>query len=179
MKKIIVLSTILFSGLVFSQVAIGKSTVTNNTVSLEFGSENKGLLLPWVTNEASVTGAENGTMIYDSAVKKVKVKLASGWKDLSVNATGTTVDPVTNVDGLTLQGPGVTELSGAKVSIGEPTSVNGILVLEANNKAMVLPKVDRPYLNIVNPAAGMMVYDTQNQMLCVFNGKDWAFWKTK
>ena len=179
MKKIIIISSLLFSGLYFSQVAIGKSSISNPTVSLEFGTENKGLLLPWVTNEASVIGAVNGTMIYDSAVKKVKVKLAAGWKDLSVTTTGTTIDPITNIDGLLLQGASIAEQAAAKVSIGNPTSTPGILVLEDTNKAMVLPKVSRPHLNIINPAPGMMVYDTQNQLLCVFNGKDWAFWKTQ
>ena len=118
-------------------------------------------------------------MIFDSQDKKVKVKIVDGWKDLSVNATGTTVDPITQVDGLTIQGSTVSELSSAKVSIGNPTATPGILVLEDANKAMVLPKVYQPHLNIINPSPGMMVFDTKEKLLCVFNGKDWAFWKAE
>lgn len=177
MKNIFILSSLLLSGFTFSQVAIGKASVTNASVSLEFGTANKGIILPWVDKKADVTGVENGTMVYDSSDKKVWVKLDSGWKDLSVNTTGTTIDPITNVDGLTLQGPSVTEKTEAKASIGTPTNVPGILVLEDTNKAMILPKVASPHLNIINPAPGMMVYDTTKNLLCVFNGKDWAFWK--
>ena len=53
----------------------------------------------------------------------------------------------------------------------------GLLVLADTDKAMVLPKVASPHLNIVNPAAGMMVYDTTSKQLAVFNGTVWSFWK--
>lgn len=56
------------------------------------------------------------------------------WKDLSVNAaTGTTVDPLTSVDGTLIQNA-ATENTNAKVAIGTNTSTPGILVLEATNK---------------------------------------------
>jgi hypothetical protein len=60
--------------------------------------------------------------------------------------------------------------------VGTPSSVSGILVLEDANKAMILPKVASPHLNIISPAAGMMVYDTQKKQLAVFNGTVWSFW---
>ena len=172
-KKSIFLSTC-----AFAQVAIGKASV-NPSVSLEFydNADNvRGIVLPWVDSTGGVTGAVNGTIVYDTSDKKVKVKYASGWKDLSVDATGTTVDPITNVDGLTLQNS-LNDLDTAKVSIGTPTSTPGILVLEDTNKAMVLPKVASPHLNIVKPSPGMMVYDTTKKQLAVFNGTVWSFWK--
>ena len=166
----------LFTTCAFAQVAIGKASVSSPSVSLEFGTGNKGILLPWVTGVSTVTGAVNGTLVYNTTDKKVYVKYASGWKDLSVDATGTTVDPITNVDGLTLQNS-LDDLNTAKVSIGTPTSTPGILVLEDTNKAMILPKVASPHLNIVNPSPGMMVYDTTKKQLAVFNGTVWSFWK--
>ena len=166
----------LFTTCAFAQVAIGKASVSSPSVSLEFGTGNKGILLPWVTGVSTVTGAVNGTLVYNTTDKKVYVKYASGWKDLSVDATGTTVDPITSVDGLTLQNS-LNDLNTAKVSIGTPTSTPGILVLEDTNKAMVLPKVASPHLNIVNPSPGMMVYDTTKKQLAVYNGTVWSFWK--
>ena len=183
MKNIIKLSLLMLSGVFYSQVAIGKAAVSNNQVSLEFGDANKGMVLPWVTSKDAVTGAVEGTMIYDSYDKKVKFKGETDWVDLSVNTTGTTIDPLTNADGLSLQGPSVAEKLDAKVSIGTLTTITastpGILVLEDKNKAMVLPKVASPHLNIINPAPGMMVYDTTKNLFCVYNGKDWAFWKAE
>ena len=181
MKKIILTISIFISACASAQVAIGKSTVSSLSVSLEFydGADNvKGLVLPWVTSTAAVSGVVNGTLVYNANAsdKKVYVKYASGWKDLSVDATGTTVDPITSVDGLALQNS-LSDLENAKVSIGTPTSTPGILVLEDSNKAMVLPKVASPHLSIINPAPGMMVYDTVKKQLVVFNGKVWTFWR--
>lgn len=168
MKNIFTTTFILISACVFSQVAIGKTTLSSTSVSLEFGSENRGMVLPWVIDTGSVSGVVNGTMVYDLSDHKTKVKYASGWKDLSVDTTGATDSSLQdNRD----------DLANAKVSIGTPTATPGILVLEDNNKAMVLPKVASPHLNIINPAAGMMVYDTTAKQLAIFNGKVWSFWK--
>ena len=176
MKNIIITITILLSTYATAQVAIGKASFSSNSVSLEFGNENRGFILPWVTNTTNVTGAVNGTIVYNTTDKKVYVKYASGWRALSVDATGTTIDPINNVDGLTLQNS-LNDLDTAKVSIGTPTSTPGILVLEDTNKAMVLPKVASPHLKIVNPSPGMIVYDTTKKQLAVFNGTVWSFWK--
>ena len=170
-KNIIISSFSLLSTLAFSQVAIGKSEVTNSSVSLEFESGNRGIILPWVDSEIAVTGAVAGTIIYDTTDKKVKVKkVASGWKDLSVE-TGA-VDK-------TLQ-TSLTEKSTAKVAIGANGATDttpGILVLTDTDKAMILPKTT--YDAVVNPAAGMMIYDTTAKQLAVFNGTVWSFWKPK
>lgn len=72
-----------------------------------------------------------------------------------------------------------TELDDAKAVIGEAGSTDatdGILVLSDTDKAMVLPLVES-YASVIAPSAGMMVYDLTNQMLCVFNGTVWTFWK--
>lgn len=179
MKNIVATLSLLFATTLSAQVAIGKTSISSPAVSLEFydGADNaRGIILPWVTNTSAVTDSVNGTLVYNTSDKKVYVKYASGWKDLSVDATGTTVDPITNVDGLTLQNS-LNDLNTAKVSIGTPTSTPGILVLEDTNKAMVLPKVASPHLTIINPAPGMMVYDTTKKQLAVFNGTVWSFWK--
>ena len=51
MKNIILTTILVVSciGTTKSQVAIGKQSVTNTDVSLEFAdTENRGILLPWV-----------------------------------------------------------------------------------------------------------------------------------
>lgn len=62
---------------------------------------------------------------------------------------------------------------------GNPTTdtTNGFFVLADTNKAMVLPKVADPHLNIINPEPGTMVYDTTSKLLAVYNGSVWTFWK--
>ncbi len=176
MKNIFTILFALLSVSVFSQVAIGKASVASPSVSLDFGTGNRGMVLPWVTSTAAVTGVVNGTMVYDLTDKKVKVKYNAAWKDLSVNTQGTTVDPLTSVDGVLIQNS-ATENTLAKSAIGTLTATPGILVLEDTTKAMILPKVASPHLNIINPAPGMIVYDTFNKQLAVFNGFVWSFWK--
>ena len=172
MKKILttIFLTIIASN-VNSQVAIGKASVSNSSVSLEFGNANKGIVLPWVTSAASVAGAVDGTVIYDLSDKKVKYRKNSAWFDLSIDNTGKANTSLQD---------NLTENPNAKVAIGangQNDSTSGILVLTDTNKAMILPKVPLPHQNIINPPAGMMVYDTTNRMLSVYNGTVWTFWK--
>ena len=174
MKNIVATLSLLFATTLSAQVAIGKATVSSPAVSLEFydnADNTRGIILPWVTSTAAVTGAVNGTLVYNTADRKVYVKYASGWRDLSIDITGAVDTSLQNA---------LSDKPTAKVMIGgDPTTdtTPGILVLADTNKAMVLPKVASPHLNIVNPSAGMMVYDTVKNQLAVFNGKVWSFWK--
>lgn len=151
-----------------SQVIIGtgRTTLTNQSVSLEFGTEAKGIVLPWVTSESAVQNAVPGTFIFDITDRKVKIKRLNSWQDLSVDNTGTV-----NTD---LQDSYI-EKTDAKVSIGSPTNTPGILVLEAHDKGMILPLVS-DYKEVKKPAAGMVVFDINRKFLCVFNGTVWSFW---
>ena len=178
-NKMFTLMCVAISSFAFSQVAIGKAAITklsdnvtpNPGISLEFGTGNKGIVLPWVTSDADVTDAVDGTIVYDTSDYKVKYKKAGTWFDLSVDSDG-------DAD-ITLQ-DSKTELTNAKVAIGKDGATDttpGILVLTDTDKAMILPKVAKPHLNIKNPAAGMLVYDTTNRQLAVYNGTVWSFWK--
>ena len=174
MKNIVATLTLFFATAISAQVAIGKTSISSPAVSLEFydnADNTRGIILPWVTSTAAVTGAVNGTIVYNTADRKVYVKYASGWRDLSVDTSGTVTT--------TLQ-DALSDLDTAKVLIGGDPATDttpGILVLADTNKAMVLPKVASPHLNIVNPSPGMMVYDTTKKQLAVFNGTVWSFWK--
>ena len=125
------------------------------------------MMLPWVTNVSSLQNTVNGTLVFDISDKKVKSFQNNIWVDLSVNTSG--------IADSSLQ-DNLNDNSSAKTSIGTPTTTAGILVLEDNNKAMILPKVASPHLNIISPDAGMMVYDTVKKQLAVFNGSVWTFW---
>ncbi|MDR6919264.1 hypothetical protein [Chryseobacterium sp. 2987] len=160
-----------------SQVAIGKQSVTNISVSLEFAStENRGLILPYITDKSSIT--EEGSVIYDTTDHKVKYLKDSGmWVNLSEDDG--TVSTIGTAD-LSVQGSDKVEKPTAKTAIGTNGAMDttsGILVLTDVDKAMILPNVASPHLNIINPASGMLVYDTTKKQLAVYNGKVWSFWK--
>lgn len=209
MKKLIITFSLLFSIDAFSQIAIGKSSVTaGSNVSLEFydGADNaKGLILPWTSTVAnnpvtydSSTGegyrgmqgtVADGTMILDLSDKKIKYMKNGSWSDLTGNpAFPLTVKDASNNNITYTQFNSIDsslqdnrkEQNDARVAIGingaSDTTV-GILVLTDSDKAMVLPKVASPHLNIINPTPGMMVYDTVKKQLAVYNGTVWSFWK--
>lgn len=172
-NKTITVVSFLFFGVIstYSQVAIGgKTGISSPSVSLEFSVGNRGMILPYVSLAADVAGAVGGTLVFDSSDKKVKMKTLTGWMDFSVDEKGIIdVTPQT----------GLLDKPNAKVSIGTPAAASppGILVLEDSDKAMILPKVANPHLNIIKPSSGMMVYDTASNMFAVFNGTFWSFWK--
>lgn len=172
------LSIIIFSIIgqyAFSQVAVGKNDITNSSVSLEFGTENRGLILPYNTDKSAIS--TNGTIIYDTTDHKVKYLRNGTWSNLSED-DGTS-DTIGTAD-LSIQGSDKTEQTNAKTVIGADGKTNttsGILVLSDPNKAMILPKVESPHLNIIDPAPGMIVYDTLAKQVAIYNGKSWSFWK--
>ncbi|MGC5744020.1 hypothetical protein [Chryseobacterium sp. NFX27] len=172
-KNIIVLGSFLMAASTQAQIGISTESVSNGSVSLEFGdNENKGLLLPYVTDKTGIT--ENGTVLFDTTDHKVKyLKDTNTWFDLSVDSSGTA--------DLSIQAADREEQPGAKVCIstsaGGTDTTKGILVLADTDKAMILPKVASPHLNIINPSAGMLVYDTVKRHLAVYNGTVWTFWK--
>jgi len=192
MKNIFLTIFIVGSVSAFSQVAIGKQSITNDAVSLEFGdyavtNQARGIILPWVNSESDLiaNGAVPGTIVFDTNDKIVKyLETGNQWFKLSVNTTATiasvAVDTTGKVD-TTLQNS-ENEKASAKVFIGgNPTtdSTDGILILADTNKAMILPKVPSPHLKIVNPEPGTMVYDTDTKKLAVFNGTVWSFWEAQ
>lgn len=154
-----------------SQIAIGKQAVSNTSVSLEFhNTENRGLILPYVEDKTAIT--VNGTIIYDVTDHKIKyLKDTNTWQDLSVDTSG-----AANISIQT----GKTESATARAAIGTTGATDttpGVLVLSDTDKAMILPKVASPHLSIINPAPGMMAYDTVKKQLAVYNGTVWSFWK--
>lgn len=165
------LIVILFSGtnILFSQVGIGTTTINSNAI-LEFGSENKGIILPWVISAAAVLSPSGGTLIFDTTDKKVKYfnSNTNTWIDMSI--TSGAVDT-------SIQDNFAEQSLNSKTIIGGPISTKtGVLILESSDKALVLPKVDNVTLNFPNPEAGTMVYDTSRKKIAVYNGLIWTFW---
>ena len=178
--------SVMIASLSFAQVAIGKSNISNTSVSLEFGTGNKGIILPWATNSSGVSlptsGNKSGTFILDVNDKKVKLSKNDGtWFDLTVHnlekpATGGNIA----INNALQTNAAFPEKTDAKTMIGgNPTtdSTPGILVLADTNKAMIPPLVTDPATNIKNPAPGMMVYDSAKKLLAVYNGTVWSYWR--
>ena len=164
MKKIIL--SLLISNVAFAQVAVGKTSVSPSAI-LEFpttSGNTKGIILPAVVNTANMTSATPGTIVFDIATLKVKYN-AGFWQDLT-DFTGAAP----------LLTPGL-DLPNAKVVIGDQnTTAEGVLVLDAPDKALILPYITNPASNVKSPVAGMICYDPTKKMMCVYNGNQWFYW---
>ncbi len=152
----------------FGQVAIGKQAIDGNSTVLDFNNASgntKGLILPATSGFPTGT-LENGTFIFDVTDNKVKVYENDVWKSLSDAGSSSAIAANNSAE------------TGKGVVMGDATSsADGVLVLESRNKAMVLPQIATPHLNVKNPYPGMMCYDTTSKTLAVFDGSVWNYWK--
>ncbi|MGV0924683.1 hypothetical protein [Empedobacter tilapiae] len=176
MKKTLLVILIFFTTNIYAQVSIGKNIVDGNGI-LDFGTDNKGILLP-VVNVSSSTSYENGTILMDFTDMKLKVMQNSAWLELSDSGSLLEQKDESNNTITTNRIMNTSQEDGEGVVIGaETSSAKGVLVLEATDKALILPKVNKPHENILSPAAGTIVYDTESKSLAVFDGIVWSYWK--
>ena len=184
MKNIFVIILLVMMSGAQAQVIIGDATGTagdKTSVLLEFAAgQNKGIIVPYVRSLPTLNALVEGAIILDATtptLARMKYYNGTTWIDLS-GQDGNLVSPV---DYLTIQ-PDATvapETVASKTIIGASSSpADGVLVLESNTKAMVLPTV-LDVQNIPSPSPGMMVYvnKTGAKRLAVFNGTKWSFWK--
>ncbi len=170
MKKYFILSVLSLAlcSIALSQTAIEKKTTDVSSV-LDFASgTTKGIILPAV--ETLPATPANGTFLFDKVAKIVKMYQNGAWVDLSgVGETAGTV-PLAPYSG--------TVDNGKQTVMGaRSTTADGVFVLESSDKALVLPKISNPHLNVKSPYPGMMCYDTDRKALAVFDGKVWNYWK--
>ncbi|MBV7440490.1 hypothetical protein KRX57_03585 [Weeksellaceae bacterium TAE3-ERU29] len=168
MKKHLFLLLSLSLGFASAQVAIGKEN-THSSALLEFEQNNgKGIILPTTTGTPTEVGAitfnVTDGIIYYTDKNSTPVAL-SGQSEQKGKPR--TLDPLVAENPEEPQG----------VIIGAQTSnAEGVLILESNNKALVLPHVNDPVTNMPSPEPGTICYDTASKSIAVFDGTNWYFW---
>jgi hypothetical protein len=164
-KAIFTVLMLITSLSIFSQVGIETTSIHTDAL-LDFPSgQNKGIVLPMVETLPTGTAATNGTFLIDKTDGRVKVRQNGVW----LNLTGTSSLSSYSVNPSADTSDGV--IIGATSS-----SASGVLVLESTNKALMLPKVVSPHINIKSPYPGLMCYDTTKNAIAVFNGENWYYW---
>lgn len=161
-----------FSTYLHAQIAIGKTSLSNSSVLLEFGTGSKGIILPAVTSIPVNTG---GTFIFNTLTNSVQV-----WEQRTNNGTGGWLNLTEINAGVAHSFSNVsTENANSQgVIIGaNSTTKSGNLVLESTSRALVLPVVQNPHLTMVGSVAGTVVYDAVSSTLAIYNGTSWTYWK--
>lgn len=191
MKHTFFILALFFSQSVYSQVIFGDDIGTvptgqKTSVLVEFAAgQNKGLILPYVRTLPSGTGLAEGTIILDATnAENATIRYyngvisgdgSNGWFDLS-SGRGGDISLALSAQPSSAQ---VVENDVAKVIIGAAESpADGVLVLESDSQALVLPMVNSTD-DVADPAAGMMVYvnKTGAKRMAVYNGSVWTYWK--
>lgn len=162
-NKLILIVLYCLPGLIFSQVAIGKTSIDGAGI-LDFAAgDRKGIILPW-TN--SIANPVNGMFTFDLSTNKVMFYGNNQWNSMTFSGIAPSVinnDPETADKG---------------VIIGATNSTaKGVLILESNSKALILPKVNNVSTDIVNPSPGTICYDLSTNSMALFNGVSWSYWK--
>lgn len=167
MKRIIFSSILLALNLsVNAQVSIGKEQINGTSTLLDFydAPTNKGgLILPAITTLPQ--SPANGNFVFDTNTETVKVFQNNQWVDLSEAGDNTAIHH-----------NAVPEHGGGMIMGAGTSDAQGVLVLESPDKAMILPKVAEPHLNVKSPYPGMICYDTTSKALAVYNGSKWYYW---
>ncbi len=165
MRNYLKVMFIMIAYLCYGQVAVDKLTVDGDGI-LDFASgTTKGILLPNV--QTLPTGFE-GTLLYDRNDDKIKYHDGMAWQDLTTDTGYARVHDNTTND---------VALSKGVIMGANSSAADGVLILEASNKSLILPKIENPHLTVVNPVAGMICYDTANHLFSIFNGVTWEFWE--
>lgn len=167
MKRLLIAVILVLGGFMnaIAQIAINKNTADGSSV-LDFAAgTTKGIILPAVETLPSTPA--NGTFLLDKTDKKIKMYQNGAWVELSG------VGDITNI----VPYSGTVDNGKQTVMGARSTGVDGVLVLESTNKALVLPKISNPHLNVKSPYPGMMCYDTNRKALAVFDGNVWNYWK--
>ncbi|HUH35541.1 MAG TPA: hypothetical protein VL022_06905 [Moheibacter sp.] len=173
MKKqsIYSLLAISLSALAFGQVAIGKENIEGNSTLLDFNNTTNntlGIILPAVdVMPSDFTTANNGTFLFDKSSSTLKMYENNQWVNLSKEAG----------DGSAIVSNTTDDVGKGAIIGSETTNAQGVLVLESTDKAMILPRIKAPHLNVKSPYPGMMCYDTETQSVALFDGRFWNYWR--
>lgn len=167
-NKIIIsfILSVFFCTMTYSQILIGKDR-EEGSVLIDFAENTtNGLILPHVEDVESMEDPTVGTLAFDKKSKKVKYYNGTEWIALNKNEGTLPSEPTTKEIG-NKQG----------VIIGNPESdAKGVLILESQDRALVLPKISNPAKNVPSPYPGMICLDTISKNVYFFNGVVWEFW---
>lgn len=150
----------------YSQLLIGKQNSSTSAL-IDFAENTyNGIVLPHVDDVNQIKDNTAGTILFDKSSKKVKYFNGEKW--ISMNRE----------EGKNpLEDDSIEVVEKQGVIIGNETSdAKGILILESENKALVLPKILNPAKNVPSPYPGMICLDTISNNLYVFNGLVWEIW---
>ncbi len=162
-KNVFIIIIALFAATpVYSQVAIGTSS-PNGSAILEVQSTIQGFLPPSLssTERDAIPSPEAGLMIYNSTTNAPEISNGSHWVNLA-NKTEVAIGAGT---------PSGSGLFG--IGTNNPNA-SALLDLNSSDKGFLPPRMSSAQRDaIALPAAGLIIYNTDNASLEFSDGSDW------
>jgi len=177
MNNLFLILFLLFVGSGYGQIKFSEENTgfSSESVLLEFDDNEKnqkGLILPSV--KSNDYNSVDGTLIFDTKDNNIKAKIEGDW--ISLTDKNPEIEIVINFEDNHFEDLG----SGVFIGDNEEKDeleISGALILSSMDKAMVLPKIFEPHLIVVKPYPGFICYDTASNMLALFDGALWHYWK--
>jgi hypothetical protein len=163
MKKNIILNLALvfsFFIQVPAQVAIGKTSISGSGI-LDFGTSASTIRTIVINpiNLPTCNASTLGAIASNASTGQFSTCNGTTWTNNGTVSSSVTVSGTDSGNGVIL---------GATSS-----STSGALILEATDKALILPKYSYPDLQIKIPTRGALVYDTTRKAVVYYNGSAW------
>ena len=185
MKKfLVIVPLLLLSNILFGQIKIGNNTeITNSSVLLEFDNENgnniRGIVVPikYEDSQRAVDTTKNGTFIVDYSDNIFKVFSNDTWVDLTSKDGNVLREPFRRSAETGNVGKGIVITDDPVIANDDNYVPNGGLELISETKALVLPQIKDPHLNVNRPMMGFMCYDTTTKSIAFYDGTFWHYWK--
>lgn len=133
----------------------------------------KGILLPRVDDTSSIAteGTVGGAIAFNMAKQRVEF----------YNPDRNTWFGMTDASAIQVEGytdfVNIASANGVIVEDGTglDDAPTGVLVLESNERALILPQVPDA-TQLPSPKAGTICFDMASNSIAVFNGEVWSFW---
>lgn len=138
---------------------INAQSTDDSSVLLEFGKSEEnslGLVLPSISEDEALK--IDGNLFYDLDNKDIKAFVNGSWLNLTDNNQNE-------------------NFKSDLVETDNKNNYGGVLFFASRKKAISLPKIFEPHINVYNPYPGLICYDTKSNMLAVFDGELWHYWK--
>lgn len=148
---------------------LGGTTITSGSVMADFQSTTRGILVPRVTNIASITTPVNGMVAYDAATDLWNFRQAGSWVNLgggsgiggSTGATDNTILRADGTGGSTLQNSAVSINDSGTITIPDGQSISstsGTSALQISNNSSLLSAGNSSI--VVGNSSGIQVQST-------------------
>jgi hypothetical protein len=170
MKKIyfVFIEILLISGVFAQNVGIG-TTSPHANAALEIVSNNKGLLIPRLTQTEinNIADPPTGLLVYNTISNSFQYYNSVSWINITnsaiVTGTNNRIPRFTGYWGL---GNGLMTDNLSGVSVKNPAAdadASAMLDVQSNSKGVLFPRMTLAERNVIaSPATGLLIYQTDN-----------------